>query len=45
MNSLVFKQGGFGLPCILLVPAGRIRFGPAFGLHFQVTFLVGQREK
>jgi len=39
------KQGGYGLPCILLVPAGRIRYPPACGLHFSVTSLVRQREK
>ena len=39
------KQGGYGLPCILLVPAGRIRYPPARGLHLKVTLLVRQREK
>jgi len=29
------KQGGYGLPCILLVPTGRIRYPPACSLHFQ----------
>lgn len=37
------KQGGYGLPCILLVPAGRIRYPPA--CISKVTLLVRQREK
>ena len=44
-ESMSLKQGGYGLPCILLVPAGRIRYPPACGLHFPVTSLVRQREK
>jgi hypothetical protein len=44
-ESISYMQGGFGLPRISLVPASRIRYPPAFGLHFQVTLLVGQREK
>ena len=37
------KQGGYGLPCMPLVPAGRIRYPPA--CISKVTLLVGQREK
>jgi hypothetical protein len=32
-KSTSLKQGGYGLPCILLVPAGHIRYPPAGGLH------------
>jgi hypothetical protein len=44
-ESMSLKQGGYGLPCMLLVPAGRIRYPPAYGLPFPVTSLVRQREK
>jgi hypothetical protein len=44
-ESMSLKQGGCGLPCIPLVPAGRIPYPPACGLHLQVTLLVGQWEK
>jgi hypothetical protein len=43
MESMSLNQGGCGLPCILLVPAGRIRYPPA--CISKVTLLVRQREK